>query len=90
LFDQLVAEWLAGTAFLSSSSKIVLHPSYQRIVGLGERALPLIFNRLRKDDEHWDSALTAITRQNPVSEAAAGRMDLIRDAWLKWAAERGL
>jgi hypothetical protein len=90
LFDQLVVEWLADTLFSSSTTQMVMHPSYQRIIGLGERAVPLIIRRLRAGAEHWGWALEAITGESPVVPEDAGRIDRIRDAWLRWADQHGL
>jgi hypothetical protein len=67
-----------------------MHPSYQRIIGLGERAVPLIINRVRANMEDWSWALESITGRNPVADSDAGRVDRIREAWLMWAEQRGL
>jgi hypothetical protein len=41
-FSRLAREWKEATAFESSPARLALHPAYQRIIGLGRRALPLI------------------------------------------------
>ena len=90
LFDQLVLEWHRDTEFLSALDDIVLHPSYQRIIGLGDRALPLILGRLREGVYHWDWALRSITGQNPVPEPDEGDLERTREAWLGWAGRFGI
>src|SRR5438552_382179 len=45
-FDTLVARWRADTRKLSLVEKMATHPDYQRIIGMGDSALPLIFQEL--------------------------------------------
>ncbi|MFN0242274.1 MAG: hypothetical protein ACKVWV_05220 [Planctomycetota bacterium] len=89
-FATLRDEWLAGTEFSSSFEEIVLHPAYQRIIGMGPRALRPILRELRQNVEHWGWALSAITGEDPVPPTSRGNLREIRDAWLRWAGERGL
>src|SRR6185436_14010617 len=56
-FDALAAQWRRETAMLSSTSQIVMHPAYQRIMAMGEKAVPLILRELQKEPEHWFYAL---------------------------------
>lgn len=84
-FDRLAARWRDETALTSSTTRIVSHPAYLEIVGMGQEALPLIFEDLRKGPEHWAPALTAITGVQPITAAQAGDMQAIADAWLAWA-----
>jgi hypothetical protein len=90
LFEQLVLEWRQGTENLSALDEIVLHPSYQRIIGLGERTLPLILRAFAERVDHWDWALRAITGAAPVSEEDEGDLFRMRDAWLAWGREAGM
>ena len=41
-FDELTALWRAETSHLSRLDKIVAHPAYLKIIGIGHEALPLI------------------------------------------------
>ena len=87
-FEGLVQEWKSSTRFSSSSHEICMHPTYQQIIGLGERVLPLIFEEIDLGHRHWHWALCAITGENP-----AASTDSLRDAseaWLDWGEERGL
>jgi hypothetical protein len=87
LFASLVETWTTETMFVSAGSAIVLHPAYQRIVGLGYPVVPLILRELQERPSHWFSALTAITGEDPADSNADfnGRVQ----AWLAWGRERG-
>ena len=58
------------------------------IVGMGERALPLIFQELARSRGHWGWALTAITGASVTTTAQAGDIRAISDAWLRWGRAR--
>jgi hypothetical protein len=65
--------------------------SYQRIIGMGEKALPLILRQLRNegnDPDHWFWALEAIAQVDPVPPEAYGDMEEMAQCWLRWAAGR--
>jgi hypothetical protein len=87
-FDELADTWEAETAFVSVVMKKVLHPSYQRIIGLGPAAVPLILERLEQRPQHWFWALEAITGDDPADGADSTLS--ATDAWLDWGRERGL
>lgn len=89
-FNDLAEKWASETAHHSMMSKIVLHRSYQEIIGLGRDALPLILKRLAVEPNHWFWALRAISGEDPVPAADIGRFDAMRHAWLQWGRNRGL
>lgn len=89
-FAALAKQWEADTEFSSSISDIAVHSSYQRIIGLGPAAVPLILRDLEKQLNHWFWALHAITGENPVPEGERGDMEAMRRRWLDWGKERGL
>jgi len=86
-FEELLSQWKEETWFLSSVKKRMSHPAYLKIICMGAAALPLIFDSLRKEPDHWFGALEAITRENPAPRAE--NMYQLRDAWLEWAASHG-
>ncbi len=88
-FSELVERWRAETAFLSSVNELVLHPAYQRIIGLGPAAVPLLLAELQRNLDHWFWALHAITGENPVPATDAGNVKKMAAAWLTWGKERG-
>lgn len=74
--------WLIKSATMSSIVDMAMLPEYQRIIGLGADAVPLIIDELRKEVDHWFWALVAIVGEdhgvgaNTLSEAAAN--------WIAW------
>lgn len=83
-FQAHAERWLADTANSSSIRQTVLHPSYQRIIGMGRPALPLILERLAVNADPWFWALRAITGVDPVDPRDAGRIGRMAEAWLAW------
>ncbi|MCI0387582.1 MAG: hypothetical protein MOB07_02260 [Acidobacteria bacterium] len=64
LFQELANQWRRETAHLSLAIKKVMHPAYQRIIGLGPDAVPLILRELQRRSGHWFWALKAITGED--------------------------
>ena len=87
LFEQHTNQWLSDTFFSSSMSAMAVHPSYQRIIGMGRQVIPLILADLRKEPKPWFWALTAITGENPA--ASEDTMSGAAKAWLDWGKEQG-
>lgn len=89
-FEKHADEWKTRTAHLSTLSQRIMHPSYQRIIGLGRDALPLIIERLSTHPDHWFWALRSISGEDPVRREDEGRFGAMRDAWIRWGRNRGL
>jgi hypothetical protein len=89
-FQRLAAEWKSKARLLSNSAQIAMLRPYQRIIGLGTPALPLILAEMAREPDHWFWALESITGENPVPPAAAGNVPAMTQAWLAWGQERGL
>ena len=89
-FRRLAAEWKAQSRYLSNSAQMAMLAPYQRIIGMGSPVVPLILEELRRDPDQWFWALEAITEQNPVPPEAAGRVNLMAQAWIQWGREEGL
>jgi hypothetical protein len=87
-FSELAAKWAEDTLYLSSATDIVLHPNYQRIIGMGPRALPWILRDLEQTGRDWFWALWAITGENPVDQSDAGNFPRMTQAWLEWGRKR--
>lgn len=87
-FSRLNRNWRRETMLESSTSKLYFHVSYQKIIGMGRPALPLILKELRDNGGYWFWALECITGANPVSKEMWGNYDARRNAWLKWASRR--
>ena len=89
-FLELAEEWRGDTKVLSSIPGKAMHWAYQRIIGMGEPALPLILRELERKPDHWFWALTAITGQDPVPPEDAGNIRKMTEAWLRLGRQRGL
>jgi hypothetical protein len=88
LFQQLASQWHKERGATSSITQMAMCPSYQQIIGMGDKAIPLILRQIENegdDPDHWFWALQAITRANPVPEDARGDMREMARAWLDWA-----
>ncbi len=87
LFLELAEEWRNATLVQSSLERMVLHPAYQRIIGMGSQAIPFILEDLERQTDHWFWALNAITGEDlgrgsiTIQEAA--------QSWLEWGREQG-
>lgn len=89
-FAELAERWRAETGMSSSVSRIVTHPAYLSIIGLGRPVLPLILAALKRKPEHWFVALKAIARHSPVKADAAGNLQEMAAAWLHWGRQQRL
>jgi len=87
LFRDLADQWRKDTRYLSSVTRMAIHPAYQRIIGMGSPALPLILRELRQRGDHWLWALHAITGEDPASPDAT--FEEAVQAWLEWGSKRG-
>ena len=66
----------------------VTHWAYQRIIGLGPSALPLILRELERETDHWFWALNAISGDDPA--AGLGDFEVAAARWLEWGRDAGL
>ena len=92
-FVRKVEQWHAERGITSSLSEITACTSYLQIIGMGEKALPLILAQLRRegdDPDHWFTALEAITGEDPVPEDAYGDTVKMAEVWLLWAEGRNV
>jgi hypothetical protein len=88
LFQEQAENWRNETGHLSSVAKMTAHPSYLRIIGLGQHALPLILKELKERPDHWLVALNAITGEDPAPESSTFG-DAVQ-AWIAWGRKKGL
>lgn len=89
-FRRLAAEWKEQSRFLSNTAQMAMLRPYQRIVGMGWAAVPLLLAELRREPDQWFWALEAITDENPVPPADAGHVRRAAAAWVGWGVARGL
>lgn len=86
-FKAHAEKWRKDTQHTSSVTKMITHPSYRRIMGMGRDALPLILRELKDRPDHWLIALNAITGEDPAP--ADSKFNEAVDAWLAWGEEKG-
>jgi hypothetical protein len=89
VFRKLVAEWRTAVAPLSSTTRRVQHPAYQRIIALGPRVVPLVLRELKERPNHWFAALQALTGADPVPISDRGKISQMTEAWVRWGEEHG-
>lgn len=87
-FETLSSEWKTQTRFDSSIARIAMHPSYQKIIGMGPAVVPLILREIERQPHHWFWALQSITGESPVPEGVAN-LDQAAKAWLEWGRKQG-
>src|SRR5262245_52898411 len=87
-FQRLAAEWKQQSRFLSNSVQMAMLKPYQRIIGMGLPAVPLILEDMQREPDHWFWALEAITEENPVPAEAAGNVRRMAEAWIEWGKRR--
>jgi len=86
-FNELAEQWYRETKMLSSVHQMVLHPAYQKIIGMGKEALPFIFRELKRTRGHWLWALAMITREDRAKPGENFRNAV--DSWLAWGQKMG-
>jgi hypothetical protein len=91
MFRQLVGQWRLERGASSSTTEILLCPSYQNIIGMGPQAIPLILAEMESegdDPDQWFWALQVLSRDNPVREEDEGNFRAMAGAWFGWARKR--
>ena len=88
-FERLVEEWKCGRGHSSKLKDLAMHPAYQQIIGMGERAVPLLIEEMIERPDQWDWALRAITGTDPVPRESWGKLKDIAAAWVAWGREKG-
>ena len=89
LFYQLVEEWKAGRGHSSKIKDLAMHSAYQRIIGMGDPAIPLILEEMRPTPSQWTWAFGAITGADPVPKESRGKLKEMAAAWIAWGIEKG-
>jgi hypothetical protein len=90
-FQRLASQWRIERGSSSSTTEIVLCPSYQSIIGMGTKAVPMILAKMESEGDqpdHWFWALQVLTRVDPVNEEDEGDFRKMAKSWLHWASRR--
>lgn len=91
-FKQLSEDWREERGATSSITDMALCDSYQKIIGMGEKAIPLILRELEDnidEPDQWFWALQVLTWADPVTDDERGDFSLMARSWLRWAANNG-
>jgi hypothetical protein len=89
-FRRLADEWKEQSRFLSNTAQMAVLKPYQRIIGMGWDAVPLILEELQREPRQWFWALEAITEADPVPPEAAGKVRVMAQAWIEWGKQQGI
>ena len=89
-FERLAADWKTRSRYLSNSAQMAYLKPYQRIIGMGWSAVPLILQEMAREPDQWFWALESITEENPIPSEVVGRVRESTDAWLEWGRSREL
>lgn len=87
-FQNLVEAWKRERGARSSITQAAALDSYQKIIGMGPDAVPLLIAQLKSEGDkpdQWFWALRAITTQNPVRPEDRGNFPKMARAWIEWA-----
>jgi len=91
-FQALVKQWQSEKGASSSITEMSMLPAYQKIIGMGEDAIPLILAQLKSEGDEpdqWFWALRSITDANPVKPEDRGDFQAMARAWLIWGDKEG-
>jgi hypothetical protein len=88
-FRRLEAIWETETQFLSDPQRIIEHPAFQEIIGLGEAVIPFLLRDLEKGPCLWVWALPRITGADPVPASDGGNIRKMAEAWVRWGRKHG-
>lgn len=83
-FAKWVADWKQQSRFMSNTMQMAMLKPYQRIIGMGLPAVPLLLSELAREPDHWYWALESITGENPVKPEHQGYTKKMAEDWLDW------
>lgn len=86
-FTTLAETWYRETLHSSQYLDKILHPAYQRIIGLGKDVIPFVLRELQEQPFEWFWALRALTGEDPTTPEQTGKRDEMARAWLNWGKE---
>lgn len=84
-----LSKWKSETYFVSSPRKLVEHDFFKKIVRMGDSAVPLILDEIKRRPSMIILALEKITGETVVSQADKGNVKAMTDAWLLWGKRVG-
>ena len=88
-FYNLAEQWKQECPRGADVQEMAMHPSYQRIIGMGPNVVPLLLKELECEPEHLFWALHSITGVNPVPPEGEGKLKEMAEAWIDWGKKQG-
>ena len=91
-FLNLVQDWHTERGPTSSPVEMINCPSYRKIIGMGDTAIPFIIGDLRNnanDPDFWFAALQEITGIDPIPKEDHGDMRAMALTWIDWGERNG-
>jgi hypothetical protein len=91
-FQSLAKDWKIQRGITSSIDQMSMLDPYQRIIGMGDDAIPLIVAQLKlegSDPDHWFWALEKITGANPIRPEDRGNTVKMAQSWVSWTEVEG-
>jgi hypothetical protein len=92
-FLEHAEKWQHETEHLSSPTQMMMHPTYQAILGLAREhesaVIRLMLEDLRDNRRMWFWALAYLTKENPIKAEDSGKLDKMIKAWVDWGKQRG-
>lgn len=89
-FGILLEQWTRETHFESNYSRLMAHPAYRKILGLGPQVVPLLLKNLVHGSGPWLAALEDITGENPIRVEHEHDARLMVEDWLEWGRRHGI
>ena len=86
-FEIYTKEWKKHyqSVMFSSNTKVYLdHPAYQKLVNLGDPAIPFIISRYKIDNLPWGFVLQEITGIKIIADPDAFSPPEVRARWIAW------
>jgi hypothetical protein len=90
-FDKELEQLIEDTKYVSSISEMTKHPSYVKLVNMGEPILKYIFARMENGEGRivYFPILRDITHVNPVPDEHRGMIGQMTKDWLQWGIRNG-
>lgn len=89
-FEEHYKQWKAETVFESNGREILENTHYQKIMNMGESAVPLILEKYVQANDHWSYALRNITGISLNEATHKGNLEAIRTDWIAWGVKNNL
>ena len=85
-FELYKTQWLENTKFSSTLREMEADENCQKIIELGNDAIPFIFKEIKNEKyaRRWIIVLRKITDVNPIQYSNVGNMKGVVQDWIEW------